>query len=286
MEKPGNFLGSTMKYISIFISYGPYSFHSVPLYSVYPKSLSTILLATSSCLHTAVQFHDQWLSHLIMKFISGVLFLAATIAALPGQGDNGWGGNWNQGGRGGNWNQGGWGGGYETCSTEYITRTSVHFAPTTEYKAKTTYVPYTTQARSQIFKTSLITKKIVKTYTTQAMSETVKTSLITTAIVKTYTTTIISTYTSVSTEVITSTSTKATTTISTYTSVETEVNTSTSTKETWVPVTSSVAVVTTHLIATSAPFTSSSVETQTICCTQYNHGSQGPWYTKKNSGGW
>jgi len=192
-----------------------------------------------------------------MKFISAALFLAITVAALPGQNNKGWGGNWFQGEWAGGYETGwagghesgwagghetGWASGYETCSTRYITSTNVVYTPTTEYEAKTTYVPYTNQTKSEVLETTLITTEIVKTYTT--------------------------------------------TLISTYTSVETEVITSTCTEETLVPVTSSMAVVTTYPVPTSVSYISTNVETQTVCCTQDSHGSQGPWYTKSYSGGW
>jgi hypothetical protein len=216
-----------------------------------------------------------------MKFIFAVLFLVASAFALPGPND-GWGGQggWGSGGWGtpgasqGEWSsQGGWGG-YETCSTEYITATTVVYTPTTEYDVKTTYVPYTTQTKSEVVETTLITTDIIKSYTTDI----IKTYI--TDIVKTYTSTIISSHTSH----INSTYTSHI--ISTWTSECPEVITSSCTEEIWVPVTTSSAVVTTCEIPTSIPYTSTCVETQTVCCTADNYGNKGPWYTKGSSGGW
>jgi hypothetical protein len=85
-----------------------------------------------------------------MKFILAILLFAAAVVAMPG---NQWGG-----------------GGQETCSTEYITSTSVGWSPTTEYEVQTTWKVYTTSTEEECEETTLITTSIIKTYSTTIYS--------------------------------------------------------------------------------------------------------------------
>jgi len=122
-----------------------------------------------------------------------------------------------------------------TCSTSLCTSSSVYTKPTTIYQTKTIYVPYTTYSVSKVYNTKTLTRKSTKTITTSTAS-------------------VITTYVPVVTYSVCDVP---------YTVVQTD--------KTWVPYTSSTASASICPITSGIPYTTSWVNTKTVCSTDYGH---------------